>query len=76
MTWGGGGHIEGEMGGERWSSGRTYGKVRGGEEGMEVRLERRRRAWDNENYMYGRRRNDGVKQRVVCNRGGGADGDC
>ena len=29
------------------------GKVRGGEEGMEVRLERR--AWDSENYMYGRR---------------------
>ena len=26
------------------------GKVGGGEEGMEVRLERRRRAWDSENY--------------------------
>ena len=36
------------MGGERGRSGRTY--VGGGEEGMEVRLERRRRAWDSENY--------------------------
>ena len=26
MTWGGGGHIEGEMGGERGRSGRTYGE--------------------------------------------------
>ena len=30
MTWGGGGHIEGEMGGERWRSGRTYGEGRSG----------------------------------------------
>ena len=55
MTWGGGGHIESEMGGERWRRGRTYGEGRRGEEGMEVRLERRRRAWDSENYMYGMR---------------------
>ena len=46
MSWGGGGDIEAEMGGERGRSGRTLGKVGGGEE---VRLERRRRAWDSEN---------------------------
>ena len=55
MTWGGGGHIEGEMGGERGRVGGHMGKVGGGEEGLEVRLERRRRAWDSENYMYGMR---------------------
>ena len=47
-----------------------------GEEGMEVRLERRRRVWDSENNMYGIGGYDGVEQRVVCNRGGGADWDC
>ena len=31
MSWGGGGHIEGEMGGER--GGGHIGKVGGGEEG-------------------------------------------
>ena len=31
------------------------GKVGGSEEGMGVRLERRRRVWDSENYMYGMR---------------------
>ena len=42
MSWGGGGDIEGEMGGGRGGVGGHMGKVGEGEEGMEVRLERRR----------------------------------
>ena len=33
MSWGGGGDIEGEMGGERGRSGRTYGEGRRGRGG-------------------------------------------
>ena len=55
MSWGGGGHIEGELEERGGGVGGHMGKVGGGEEGMEVRLERRRRAWDSENYMYGMR---------------------
>ena len=38
----------------RWEErgGGHMGKVGGGEEGMEVRLERRRRTWDSENCEY------------------------
>ena len=42
------------------------GKVGGGGEGMEVRLDLRRRAWDSENWE--------GKQRVVCSTGGEAGG--
>ena len=47
MSWGGGGDTEGEIGGGGGVGGHM-GKVGGGEEGMEVRLERRT-AWDSEN---------------------------